>query len=418
MIIRSHVGISTIVAVIVVIVVIIAAAAGAFALTRNGGTSIVTSIVTSATTATNTATVTSATTATSVATVTSTTTNTASTSTPSTTSTSSITSAKAGNKTSLTIGTTYVIDTLDNGWSTGFADAQIDHQINPQLVQFAYGTTNVVPYAAVNWSISADGKTYTFNLNHNEKFNNFDPLNASTWAYSLNRNFKLGAAFFWMKPYVKNFTATDPYTLVINLVQPYAAFLSVLATGQDYEPLDPTQVTSTTAFGGLINSAGPYYATNYVPNVELDLKANPYFFGPPAATPNIRVLFFSSSSSLVLAAGSGEVDAVFGQLNPEEVGIVSAAPGFSLTQTKAPIPWMVGINELMSPFGNVSARQALAYLTNRTQIVNTVYNGQASALYSIVPAGVPGADTAFQSAYGSNVNISAAQALLTSLGYS
>lgn len=392
--------------VVIVVIIIIAGAAGYYALTvsKGTGTTSLPSTTSQSTTATGSITTTS--------------------SSSGVVSTSSSSSAGTGNKSSLTIGTNYVVDTLDNGYATGFADAELDHQINPGLVKFAYGTANVVGDAATNWTVSSDGLTYTFNLNPNVKFNNGDPVNASTWVYSLDRNFQLGSAFFWMRPYfgeppVKepNVTATGAYTLAMTLAHPYAGFLSVLATGQVYEPFDPSQVNGSEFTGANIISAGPYYVTNWVPNVELDLKANPYYFGTPPATPNIVIKYYATTTSLVLAAQSGDVDLVFGSLSPEEVSLASSATNFNLTQTQTPVPFMVGLNQKTSPLGNLTARQALAYLTNRTQIVNTVYNGFASPLYSIVPSGVLGSTTSFETDYGAQGNSTAAQNLLTALGY-
>src|SRR6202171_6734712 len=62
-----------------------------------------------------------------------------------------------------------------------------------RLVQFQLGTTNIVPALAESWTVSADGKTYTFKLRKGVKFHsnaNFTPgrdFNVDDVLFSWNR---------------------------------------------------------------------------------------------------------------------------------------------------------------------------------------------------------------------------------------
>src|SRR4030088_1060548 len=62
-----------------------------------------------------------------------------------------------------------------------------------RLVEFELGTTNIVPGLAESWTVSADGKTYTFKLRKGVKFHsnaNFTPsrdFNADDVLFSWNR---------------------------------------------------------------------------------------------------------------------------------------------------------------------------------------------------------------------------------------
>ena len=62
-----------------------------------------------------------------------------------------------------------------------------------RLVEFELGTTNIVPALAESWTVSPDGKTYTFKLRKGVKFHsnaNFKPtrdFNADDVVFSWNR---------------------------------------------------------------------------------------------------------------------------------------------------------------------------------------------------------------------------------------
>src|SRR5438876_9579896 len=70
-----------------------------------------------------------------------------------------------------------------------------------RLVQFEIGTTNIVPGLAESWTISPDGKTYTFKLRKGVKFHsnaNFTP----------SRNFSADDVIFsWYRMALEN----DPF---------------------------------------------------------------------------------------------------------------------------------------------------------------------------------------------------------------
>ncbi len=113
------------------------------------------------------------------------------------------------------------------------------------LMDYEAGTYNLEPDLAESFTISPDGKVYTFKLRQDVKFHNGRKLTAEDMKYSIERavNPKTqspGQGFFWT---IKGFdemvagkttelsgmTVVDPYTLRIELSQPDATFLHVMA---------------------------------------------------------------------------------------------------------------------------------------------------------------------------------------------
>lgn len=99
-----------------------------------------------------------------------------------------------------------------------------------------------IPGLASSWDISPDGKTYTFHLRPNLKFSDGTPITAKDVVYSWERlvDPKTAAAYNFLLAGVVNakaimdgtmpitslgISATDPQTVVVNLVRPMSEFL-------------------------------------------------------------------------------------------------------------------------------------------------------------------------------------------------
>jgi ABC-type transport system substrate-binding protein len=111
-----------------------------------------------------------------------------------------------------------------------------------RLVEFEIGTTNIIPALAESWTVSPDGKSYTFKLRKGVKFHsnaNFKPtrdFNADDVVFSWNRmaddnhpfhKMTAGQTFAYyedmgMKNIVDNVQKVDDYTVRFNLKRPEA----------------------------------------------------------------------------------------------------------------------------------------------------------------------------------------------------
>src|SRR3970040_1745005 len=109
-----------------------------------------------------------------------------------------------------------------------------------QLVRFPNGPEQksptdfaILPDLAEKWTVSKDGKTYTFNLRKGVRFHNKPPVNgreltAEDGKYSLER-FRAKSGFRDRFEPVQAIDAVDRHTVRITLKEPYAPFLNHLA---------------------------------------------------------------------------------------------------------------------------------------------------------------------------------------------
>ena len=88
-------------------------------------------------------------------------------------------------------------------------------------------TNSIVPSLAERWTVSADGKTYTFYLRPGLKFSNGQPLTAEDVAWTLNRfgNPKINSIMAAVAGGFGKATAVDNTTVRVQLARPVAAFL-------------------------------------------------------------------------------------------------------------------------------------------------------------------------------------------------
>lgn len=151
---------------------------------------------------------------------------------------------------------------------------------------------NIEPCIAKSWTISPDGKTYTFNLRNNIFFHKsecFDTpthtrtVTAQDFVYSLSRIIDPNVASpgMWIFNNVDDdnpFSAVDDTTLVIRLKTPFAPFLSLLS--MPYCSVVPREVVEHWGedFRKHPCGTGPFKFQLWKEGVKLVLRRNPNYF--------------------------------------------------------------------------------------------------------------------------------------------
>ncbi|WP_115790345.1 ABC transporter substrate-binding protein [Arthrobacter silvisoli] len=260
---------------------------------------------------------------------------------------------------------------------------------------------------ATSWTVSPDGKSYTFKLHPGAKFANGNPLDAEAVRYSIMRNLTIGGCGalglqigLTDPPLISNVVVVDPQTVRLELSRAYPAILVTLAQsrGSIYDPKvikehgeDQKGVPNQWLASHTASSSGPYVLDEYVANNYAVLTRNPNYYGEPAKEAEVRVNFITSIPTLMLQARRGEADVTLGlppyvvhQLSQEDCCRVTSAPAFA--------PVTVSLDNSSGTTANPKLREALTYAVPYEQIKASVAYGYADSYYGPFVPGIPGFD--------------------------
>lgn len=273
-----------------------------------------------------------------------------------------------------------------------------------RLVEFPPGQTEVGPGLAERWEISDDGLTYTFTLRKGVTFHDGSAFDSADVKFSLERAINIAhpdSAAFLLDP-IASVEAPDPTTVVITLEEPNTTFLSRLNyTVASILPSDSDVYTAPTAkiegsadeSNKYINDetivgTGPYELTDYQPGQSLTLEAFDDYWGEDkAAIKTVKIQFFEDSAQLKNALAAGEVDLNINELAPAERSALENEDGVAITEGKgARIRYLV-LDVNQKPFDDPKVRRAIAATVDRQRIIDEVFEGAGTPLYSMIPTG-------------------------------
>ncbi|MCB0184899.1 MAG: peptide ABC transporter substrate-binding protein, partial [Caldilineaceae bacterium] len=290
----------------------------------------------------------------------------------------------------------------------------------------------VVPDGAEKWSVSDDGKTYTFTIRPGLKFADGTPVTAQDFADSINRALQpetasYGASFQLQHVVgaaeVASGTAkeasgikvVDAQTLAITTDETVPYFLAQLTYPVTFVvPLkfigEQGANWTDQAFG-----TGPFRVKEWQHNQKLILEPNPNYWAGAVGVNEIDLPFVQDSETAYQLYRTGDLDIMGSQQNPvpsARVPEVSSSPDFHNVASFA--VRYVGFNNKKAPFDNVNVRRALAMSVDKVTLAQRVLNGAVGPTDRILPAGFPGSQYPIQ---GLAFDAEAAKAELAKAGY-
>jgi len=252
------------------------------------------------------------------------------------------------------------------------------------------------PSLATEWSISPDGKTYTFKLRPNVKFHDGKPFTSADVAFSiqlLKTVHPRGRNTFANVSEVKT---PDPLTAVIELSKPAPYLIKALTAAESpmvprhlYEGTDPL----TNQNGNAPVGTGPYLFKEWVRGSHVIFERNPNYWNPDLPRIDRMVCKFvpdPGARSIAFENGSGDI----GYRTPVALAdldrlkkmphLVFGTDGTSYSYNVS----LLQFNLDSQYFKHLKVRQAVAHCVDRAALVKAVMYGYGTICYSPIAPGL------------------------------
>ncbi len=237
---------------------------------------------------------------------------------------------------------------------------------------------------AVDYSLSDDGLTWTFNIRDDVKFTDGKPLTASDVVFTFNTA-KTSQSSLDLT-FMKSVEAPDDTTVIFTLNKPTSSFLNTVASvgivpehayGSDYG-INPI-------------GSGPFKFVQWNQQEQIILESNEDYYRTVPAIKKVTIVFMDEDASLAaVKAGKVDIALTAATLATTNISGYTVQSISSVDNRGLTLP-MLPDTGLLSDSGyaignnvtcNLEIRQAIAYAVDRDLIADTALNGFADPCYS------------------------------------
>ncbi len=293
-----------------------------------------------------------------------------------------------------------------------------------------------------NKGISADGLTYTFNLNPNAVWSDGKKVVAGDFEYSIKRMLSPQiasdyASFYFAIAGAEAYNASgdkdaaaqqqlkdavgvkavNDSTLKITLAQQSPTFLQVMALWPAY----PVRQDIIEKYGDQWTEPpnyignGAYLLTEWVHQDHLTLTINPNYWGTKPFLTEIDIKEITDINASVAAYKNSELDMSGVSPGTEKATMADSVLGPEVKRNPELVTFGFRYNVAIPPFDNVKVRQAIATAIDRNAFIEQVRGGVGKPATSWIPPGMPGYDSNLGTQYA--FSPTKAKQLLADAGY-
>lgn len=294
------------------------------------------------------------------------------------------------------------------GVNTTGTSFDANSQIYSRLVDFEPGGTKVIPGLAERWTVSPDGKEYTFSLRKGVKWHSnraFKPtrdFNADDIIFMIERQWKEDNPYFkvtsanhsyfndmGMPKLLKSVEKVDDYTVKITLEKPEAPFLSGFA--MEFAGVQSKEYADAMLKAGTPEKidqepigTGPFYLVQYQKDAIVRYKAHPQFWGGKSKIDDLVFAITPDSSVRWAKLQKGECH-VMPYPNPADLPAMRADSKITVMEQPGLNVGYLAYNTTKKPFDDVRVRKAVNMAIDKKAIVDAVYLGTGVPAKNPIP---------------------------------
>jgi len=241
------------------------------------------------------------------------------------------------------------------------------------------------PNLATEWSVSEDGKTYTYKLRKGVRFTDGAPLTSETFRrmVELIQDPKVRMPFRFLFSSIEKVTVIDDYTFQFNLKAPFAPFAQLMAV---YPPSSQKATTPYDANKLRKNpvGAGPYKLAEWVRGERVVLVRNENYWGLKPTVEKIIYRIIPETATRVAMLRAGQLEVAYSP-SPPDIQALEADPKIKVVRPASSRAIFVAMNCQKGFTKDKRVRQALNYAVNKEAIVKKVLFGTAQPLKGPMP---------------------------------
>lgn len=258
----------------------------------------------------------------------------------------------------------------------------------------------IVPELATRWSISPDGREYTFTLRTGVRFHNGEEFNAqsvvATWETGKDKSNDYADNYSM----VREVRVVNPNTVTLVLDAPNALFLNIVANNWAAVPPAYIRQVGLDAFAARPVGTGPFRFVSRTAGDRIILEANPAYWerGLPRLQ---RVVFrvIPDATTRLAAVRTGEID-IANRLTSDLVTQLANNPRVRVLSYPNDRVFYLAFKNVGAgqgtPLEKVEVRQAINLAINRPGIVRGIFNGHARLISGFNVQGNLGFDASIQ----------------------
>ena len=246
---------------------------------------------------------------------------------------------------------------------------------------------NVAPVLAESWDLSKDEKVYTFRLRKGVKFHNGREFEAQDVKWNLENMMdrKVDSQRVNELERIDSIELLDRYTVRVNLKEPFAPFLVVIADA--YVPMIPKESWPTADSKPV--GTGPFQFSEYFPGNYIKLKRFPEYWqkGIPYVD-ELIIRRIPDDTVRTVGLRTKELDIIDGfplmqagplLKNPPKEFRLIAVPGWSAL--------IMEMNNSRRPFNDIRVRKAMGYALDKEEIARAIDYGLGETNNQCYPKG-------------------------------
>ena len=251
---------------------------------------------------------------------------------------------------------------------------------------------------AESWTISEDGKIYTFKLRNGVTFSDGTVCDANAILANFNAIIENKDRHTWleMMNLLVGVSAPDDHTFVIELSEAYYPMLTELGCIRPFAMISPNCMINGSTKDGVSGyiGTGPYVLTDFETDQYAVFERNENYWGEKPKIERITVKVIPDNQTRIMALESGEIDLIFGKnmLDADAISQYVDSDKFEVALSNPTSTRHIVLNTTNEILSDTAVRQALQHATNRTAISEGIFYGLEQPADTLYAATVPYCD--------------------------